>query len=105
MSPHAILEAVRKGLFFLFAVWENGDRGVKTLAQGHRATGAWTWDLNLGLSDWKASVNSGDLQKQMAIVFQHPDGLNASFEDGRLRRLLFSFRFYARVKSLCSNLL
>lgn len=59
MSPHAILEAVRKGLFFLFAVWENGDRGVKPLAQGHRATGAWTWDLNLGLSDWKASVNSG----------------------------------------------
>lgn len=55
----------------------------------------WTYDTNLGLLDWKALMNSGDLQKQMAIVFQHPVGLNASFEDARLHRLLFSFRFYA----------
>lgn len=38
MSPHATLEAVRTGLFLLFTVWENEDREVKPLAQGHRAT-------------------------------------------------------------------
>lgn len=92
----AILEAVRKWLFFLlYSIEEWKHREVKLLAQGDGATRVWAWDLNLGLSDWKASMNSGDLQKQMAIMFQHPVGLNASFEDGRLHRLLFSFRFYA----------
>lgn len=43
--------------------------------------------------------------RQMAIVSQHPVSLNVSFEDARLRRLPFSFRFYARVKSLCYDLL
>lgn len=46
------------------------------------------------VSGWEAWMRS-DVQRQMAIVFQHPVGLNASFEDGRLYRLLFSFRFYA----------
>lgn len=97
MSPHAILEAVlrEQGLFFLFTVRANGEREAKPTAQCHRAPYMWAWNLNLGLSDWKASMNSADLQKQMAIVSQHPVGLNAFFEDGRLHRLLFSFRFYA----------
>lgn len=79
----------------LYGVGKQRHREVWPLALGHRAMKVWTWDVNLGLSDWKGLMNSGDLQKQMAIVFQHPVGLNASFEDARLHRLLFSFRFYA----------
>lgn len=93
MSPHATLEATRKGLFFFFTARENED--TEKCSRLCRATKVWTWDPTLDLSEWKVSMNSGDLQKQMAIVFQHPVGLNASFEDERLHRLLFSFRFYA----------
>lgn len=92
------------GVLPLYCIWkwrhrcEAACRGSQSHQHG---PGTCSWVCLIGKPRWTLGICTN----WMAIVFQHPVGLNASFGDGRLHRLLFSFRFYAWVKSLCYDLL